>query len=326
MIPTPILFDRYRIGKEDPLPHNIPLEGAVAITRDTTHHGFVGKGIFTVQSVHNAFMRLFGKPKADTHLRHGVIVLGRDPNPEKPNNLLIAHSTLSGIKMSSWNYHTDSDMTQFMLWVPKSENLREALVQHANQTAYNRYKADDPDYTVQRADFSYPDIAKGIFYNHRSTPSRASMELTARATAQLLIGEQFLDEEQRPQSFFCTPYVITVLQGTLLLDKLRKREIKRLAKQEVQELQDQIFVALMTHAHRRHRADHALSKLSKEFWENPVIHLNGRYVLSCYAARALDKVSDVSRLQDNRESLRPRRHRKHHHHHRKTHVHSFPRY
>ena len=62
-----------------------------------------------------------------------------------------------------------------------------------------------------------------LFHNDRSQagnvmgpfPSEKSMRSTAYLIADLMLGHQFLDENQQPKAFYCIPYTLGVLQGGL---------------------------------------------------------------------------------------------------------------
>jgi hypothetical protein len=296
-------FQCWTVPKAQDFPPEIDLTGCVVITSDTDHKGWLGKLIYTAQKTHNTFMRLAGRPKVNCDLRHASIILGKDPNPDKPDAFLIAHSGYTGIKTASWNPKTDPAITDTIIWMPCESRVREALHRAADQTAYNSQFVD-PEYRVEKAHFSFKDMGVAMFRNHQTTPSHHVMERTARATAQLLVGDQLLNASgDAPQSFFCSAYVMTLLQAVLMLDALSDEEQTALADgqtgsaKEVTRLANRILDALEDDS----VDDPIFKNLSDHFWSDSICQLDGRYVYSCYAAAALDKVSlPVTRARPSR--------------------------
>lgn len=296
-VDQPPLFDKWIIPKNQDLPDDSNIEGVIAITRDTHHQGVLGKLIFVAQKIHNSVMKLFGWEAADVNLRHGMIILGKDLNPNKPDNYLIAHSVLTGIKVSSWNPKTDPTITETVFWSPREQRLRDAIIKYTRQSAFDSH-ANEPDYKVQPADFSKKDMIFALFHNHRTTPSRDAMLHTSRAAVQLLVGEQLMNSKgSKPKSFFCTPYVTTLLQGILMMEALDPAERQQLTLGRVTTptrvdcLARILLDALETRAHTIEGTHPGLMRLSERYWSNPICQLNGRYVYSCYAALKFDQLS-----------------------------------
>ncbi|MFQ5729006.1 MAG: hypothetical protein ACE5GN_01425 [Waddliaceae bacterium] len=271
----------------------IDLRGCVAITQDAKHQGWLHKVMWLAQRIHTFIL---GRWKCDSTFCHGMIILDRDRTGRKgkEDNLIVAHSVLDGIHTSSCNYLKEKHVTGLVVYRPVDPKLRELLIKHGNRTAYTdpRFQTDPSatDYKVQKAGFSFFDFISSCFRNLFSAPSNITKKHTARIVADLLMDNQILDSKgKKPHAFFCMPYVMSVLQGSMLIQALSDEDKKALLVDEQGKPKSRkaLAKAIYSKIKKKDNAD----ALSRAYWDSKICQQNARYITSCYAAKELDKVS-----------------------------------
>jgi hypothetical protein len=101
----------------------------------------------------------------------------------------------------------------------------------------------------------------------------------------LLRGEQLCDKAGNLRSFFCSAYAITILQGSIIINAMTEKE-----KSELEKAGDRHAVAAKILSHLNDtQSDHSITQT---FLNNKICRLDGRYIMSCYAEKILDKFSD----------------------------------
>ena len=120
-----------------------------------------------------------------------------------------------------------------------------------------------------------------FFHNRSKKPSQRAQKRLAYAIADLLKGEQLLDKDGEPRSYFCTPYVTTLLQTSIVIDELKAQQMNE------NKTRDDLAVKILKRLEGKSK-NHSLSHLFKT---NPIMSLDARFLMSAYAAEALDSVS-----------------------------------
>ena len=129
-----------------------------------------------------------------------------------------------------------------------------------------------------------------MFRKGLEPPTKASKKQLARAAADLLNGNQFLDKGgDSPHSFFCIPYAFSVIQGTALLSSLNEKEKiellcdfngNRVSRNKVAR---RIYTLLLEEG----------SPLNKIFKESQLLQANPRFMMSYQAKNLLDDFSEI---------------------------------
>lgn len=256
----------------------IDLSGSIALTRDSKPRGrFLHCLIWLIQKIHAV---LFGK-KVDPFMMHGLLILGNDP--KKEDHLIIAHSVFSGIQTASRNYLKMSDVTEMVIYIPKDEKLRQMLINYGFQTAYTapQFRKENRLYGKEHPQFSIYDMATSAFNCRRGAKTKEAISRISYVAADLLLGNQILDKKGKPASFYCTPYIFSMLQASALIRGLKQREVKRMIKGHSR---DQIAGIIAS------KIQNPRSGLS-HIYQTPICKRHPQWVMSSYASRALDKLS-----------------------------------
>ncbi|NGX42332.1 MAG: hypothetical protein K940chlam7_00610 [Chlamydiae bacterium] len=276
--------------------NKIDLSGCIAITRDTKHKGILHILIWVAQKIHSF---LFGRRNTDANLVHTSIILKSDGKKEKPDHLVLAHALLGGIHTTSQSYFNKKDerVTEFVVWRPIDPKLQELLLKHADQTVFNKKREEQEgvDYRIRKAGFGIVDMIGSTFRSTSKTPSQGAISRTANVVADLLLGNQILDKKgEKPHQFFCTPYVMSVLQGSLLIQALSDENKEKLLHDEDGNTRSREELAHIIYCKISQKSD--ASTISKAYWNSRICQLNARYLQSCYAADALDEVSNLVKV------------------------------
>lgn len=289
-------FVRYVLPYNSELPRDIDFSGSISINHDRNHVGWLHILVWIVQKIHSW---VFGRT-IDADFVHGLIITGRDRNPAKPNNLLIAHSAFTGIKSASHDYlhDKDGDITEMYIYVPKDPRLRQLLSKFGQQTVYIPEKFLEREQPPRaKPSFSICDMLESILHNRPLTKnSRRGLKEIARnanVVADLILGNQLLNKRETARPYFCTAYAYTVLQGSMLVASLTDQEIEQI-KQSERGPRTRAEVAAIIY--QRLRTQNPLDALSKTFWTNPLCQVNSRFLLSGYAQQVLDANADKSDL------------------------------
>jgi hypothetical protein len=270
----------------DQLPEGIELRGCIAFTKDTRRRTLFNIMVSLAQKLH-AF--IFNRKDDDTNVCHGFLIMNCDD--KRPNNLIISHSTIKGIRTTSRNYLIDPAATEIVIYVPKEKALRDLIERYGHQTAYTdpafRTDGNTKNERMEMPKFSFKDLISSIFHKKESKSSKVKKR-TSYVVTDLLMGQQIKNRLNRPKPFFCSPYVLSVLQVSLLLKQLSEEQKFHLINQDGQPLdRNAIAKSILGKIETYDEAD----PLSKSYFLNRICRLDARFAPSCYTARALDKVS-----------------------------------
>lgn len=254
----------------------IDLAGSLVFTQDTT---VTGPFHVLIHFAQRLYFLLFGhknKP-INPFLMHGMIILNRQDD----GKILYAHSSFGGIKTGCKKYLDEPDVTELVIYRPKDDALRGRISTLARQSAYvpPKHRSGQKGLDLDAAGrFSYLDNIRSFFIK-KQYPVIDSQRIKKRlshAVDDLYHGRTILNRKGKPRDFFCTPYVLTILQAAVLLQNLSDEDAK---------------------AHPNDLANHVFTKLNnsddndpirKCFLEHSFMQLDGRFTMTAYAARVLD--------------------------------------
>jgi hypothetical protein len=272
--------------------------GLLVLGRDDTNMKPAKRTVET--SFCQDFKACFCKPKVDPST---ALMLNPDGTPvlRKDRNLIIAHSVFDGIETGSRDYLSEHDVTELHVYVPNNEQLRSLMLKHIKQTVFDKKKdaavqlatkedvAGQPKPSKKRlAAFSICNMICSVFNNFRESYRTENIrKRTAYLVADLLMGNQILDKKGNPKSFYCTPYMVAVLQGSMLINSLNGKTEELLRDGNTLRTRDQIAGIIAGRIASKIDSD----PLSKTYWENPVCGLNSRFVMSSYVTNDFDKIS-----------------------------------
>lgn len=292
-LPAPILeFDKYVFKKNEVIPKNLDLRGAIIVERDTKHHGFLHVLLWIFQKIHAFFC---GTKGVDSNMGHGSIIMGHG---KRENELLINHSALSrGVATSKLNFTTHKLSTEIYIYVPKNNALKDMVATHCAQTCYDRNGLHGRVSQKNMSRFSVADMMAAPFCRMRKNPNESTLRRTAAVVTDLLMGQQFLNARgNAPQNFFCTPYIASLLVGSHLIQNLKEGEKELLLEKRSGEKRTRKEVADLIY--------HSISKkiptnsLSAAYWENEICRQNLRYLMSGQFVRMLDNSSTLRNNAD----------------------------
>lgn len=281
-----IQFDKYIFKKHDNIPQDLDLRGAIVIERDTNHRGFLHFLLWIAQKIYAFF---FSK-KVDANLGHTSIIMGRGL---KPNDLIYNHSSVSyGIGTSKLNHKAHKQVTEIIIYVPKSQELKDLLFEYAKQTCHDSRGKYGNVPKEQMGKFSTGDMLGSVFHGLKKHPSEEVLKRTANTVTDLLMGQRLLNEQgKKSQNLFCTPYVASLLVGTHLIQSLKPGEKELLlekedgSKRSRREVSSLIYHSIKTKI--------PTNSLSRAYWNNKISYQNLRFLTSAQFARILDKTSTL---------------------------------
>lgn len=289
--PLKIEFDRYYFRKDEIIPPSLDLRGAIVIEEDVKHTGWLHKIMYIVQIIHQFLSKLFGwvKKPINPNLCHGSIVMDRVTDSK---NIFIGdHSLLeNGVKTTTMNWHDQKNITNLIIYVPKNPELKELILKHAKQTCYEETGKYGHTDTKRTSRFSTKDLLMCSFHRPLKKPTKEMQKRTARAVADLLMGNQFLDQKgKKPRSFFCIPYMTSVLTGSNLIQSLQPGEKELLLERKDGTKRTRDEVAKLIYLSIRDR--HDTNSLSRAYWGNPINQIDTRYLGTGYLSNYFDQVS-----------------------------------
>lgn len=281
-----ITFEKIVLGKDDQVTRN--LKGSVSLTRDDNHTGWLHILIYIGQIINAIFT---GRDLRNVNLCHGQVILGVNKAPGKENHLILAHGLFDGIKTTSEDHKTDKIITSVNIYLPVDEKMRNLFVKFAEQTAANFKKEGidpkAPDFKEQLkrkvAPFSIPDLLLSFFHKQEIKPSEEQRKKAAFAAADLLKGDKLRDASGNFASYYCTAYMMTLLQGTSLVSALSNQELESLSKLSREEIADHLF--------KRMEMKKEGDFLAATYWENEFMQADARYTMSYFAGDLLDRAS-----------------------------------
>jgi hypothetical protein len=268
------------------------LRGSAALTIDEHHTGWLHILIYVGQ-VLNAFFT--GKKMDSVNLCHGEVILGVNPSPGKQDQLLLAHGLFNGIKTTSEDHKKDEVITGINIYRPVDERMRDLFAQFAEQTAVNFKKEGiDPkskDFKSRLrkevGQFSIKDMIFSVFHKQVIKPAEDLQKQAAFAAADLLKGDKLLDENGNLASYYCTGYLMTLMQGTALVSALSDKEqetLKGKSREEIAQL-------LVSRIKEKQEGDH----LAATYWENEFMQVDARFTMSYFAGEVFDKASGITK-------------------------------
>ncbi len=269
--------------------------GCLAITRDTKHRGYYHIIFYIFQSIH---AWITGRKNVDPNINHAMILVNRNNIEDHSRDFITAHAVKDSdkgsgdIKTIRTTYLDDYDVTQMIIYVPKEEKLRALLCKNAQQTSClsrSLKLADDENKKLMK--FSFFDIIGTFFRNKRKQTqiqkvSEAAKERLAYLVADLLKGTQIFEKDGvNPRSFICSAYAMSILQGSMIINALTPTDLE-----ELQNIKDRHVLAHKILDYMNDEtSEHSLSKCYRN---NKVCRLDARFLMSSYAAKRLDKLSE----------------------------------
>lgn len=277
------------------------LAGSIAITRDTKHVGWAHKLIYYGQLIQS---KLFGRShNLDANLCHSMILLGA-PKQKKEGEkhpFLLAHSAFEGVCTSKHDYLADNDVTEIVVYRPVDEKIRQLFQEHCDQTAYvGIEKLRKPISPEVKSTFSFGGLVRSFFLNRKhkvcNMPPKIAMERTAYVVADLLLGNQLLDKEGKPKSFFCSAYATSVLQGTFIINDLqiadeRARTQFLKAADGAASLNRKELAEKILGSFSNDNGEEFSKTLHNAYQGKKIARLDGSNIMSAYLAKTLDKLT-----------------------------------
>ncbi len=278
-----IHFDKYTFSKNQPIPDDMQLRGAIGITRDTKHANNLHRFFFVMQKVYHKVHRM---KDHDANLCHGMVLLdfkakditaGLSPVTEEPTRKkgrapkkptvkrvidpnkkmqYLAHGVFRGIVRSHRDYLEDKDCTELVVYIPKNEKLRERIAKFAEQSSVEarderanaaKRKKDKKAPRIAINPFSIPDMLKS-FFHFGTKPTERKMRRTALAVTDLLQGHMPMDRKGHNRGYFCMPYAMTILQSAMIAETLEESEIEEIGKMERKAAAEFIYKKIKDHA------------------------------------------------------------------------------
>ncbi len=283
------------------------LAGSFAISRDTGHNGtWSWHPLFYVgQKIHKFVRQRHG----DENMCHGMIYLEKvqpDPGQESTYPFLIAHAIAEGVHTSKDDYVPQEDVTEVVVYRPRSDSFRKEIIRHSLQTAFNNHSEllhENPPNAI--SPFSYFQLIASGFCNGKhevcgkegSRPTWKMMENSAYFFADLFLGNQILDSNGEPKAMFCNAYATGILQGSFIWDSLKKKFTEEQLKDFIQKkgndkLDRQVLahkiLQCFRHDDRKNPVAHELWRL---YWGNKFVRMNFENLMSIYLTKNLDKLS-----------------------------------
>jgi len=284
---SPVLFDKYVIAKGEKIPESLPLSGAIIVTRDKKHHGWLHKLFFIAQKTHNFLFRR----QDDASMAHWAVILERDG--DSANRHIVAHAVFPQIQQGIRNYLDPNslqskDVTELIVYVPKNGNLRSQIANSADNSACRQEIIKTVQAENGKGQISLSDMFLSFFKKPSLHPSKRTIKRSALTMADLLQKESIRDRKSYKRNLYCTAYATLVLQSSLLINTLSTDEQEKLRQLPRKELSQLLF--------KRLKKCRLGDKLSEAFWENPICQLNCRFATSSFATSVLDMQAEVHPL------------------------------
>ena len=203
------IFNKTEVSDYRKLPDD--LRGSIAITRDEKSIGMFHKLFKFFQTIDNNTMRNGQLSFGDINLCHSFIIL--DNKADENGNLHVAHADAAGLIKEKRNYLGQNDVTSIVIYTPKDKEFAELLAKNAEQCQVG-----------ETAKYAYKHLMGTLF--HKKERQRAftknRTKYLGHAVAHLMNGEQIKDKKGTPLPLICTGFVLTNLQATVLMHKIRQ--------------------------------------------------------------------------------------------------------
>jgi hypothetical protein len=279
-------------------------KGSITFSRDVRHYTWIHKIIFLFQKIQSW---MTGRAyKTDADVCHGAIILGKGRQKEnKPHPFLVAHALTNGVVTSNWDALQDKDVTEILIYRPVDEKMREIYRKNAVRTAFVPVKefrtAESP---LKKHNVTLWDMFSTIFHNRPHSVCskhgpicKRMKKRTAAIVADCLLGNQPLNDKEKPESFFCASYLSTMLQGSLFMRALDEGISEGQKKHFLND--DKNYP--LKRCHLIKKIQHALEKedkddvVAKRLWEvysrSKLARFDTKYTMSAYTVKKLDKLS-----------------------------------
>lgn len=277
------LFEKIVIKAGTDIPENLDVRGCIAFTRDKKLVGFLHKLIYLVQKILAIFHR---RPLFDPYMMHGVIVLEKDKR--RPGRLIVSHAVKhkdAEIKSDSTDHIHKNEVTEMIFYRPRNPKLIELLANYGAQTCFPSHIPENERGSAGnrgRGKFSIPTMIACVFVP--PTLRRHADKRIAMIAADLLLKNQLKTVNGKKQeSFFCTPYALAVLQGSVIVNAIPEAE-----KEKLIQLNDR---AKITDAIFRRYKEKTQDPISKTYWENKILRIKTRFASSAQVCEVLDSLS-----------------------------------
>jgi hypothetical protein len=115
--------------------------------------------------------------------------------------------------------------------------------------------------------------------------SVAAKERLAYLIADLLLGRQFAEKDGKQlRSFYCVSYVLSILQGSMIIHAMTPEEIQELKnKGNREEMAEEILTYIQDK-----ESGHTISEI---YHRNKICRLDSRFIMASYITKILDKYS-----------------------------------
>lgn len=279
------------------------LHGAIAFSRDERHVSIIHKLIYLFQK----FVSLVTgtSRKIDPDYCHGMVILGKGKagKKDKVHPWLVAHALFSGIQTSNWDFLQDKDVTNVVIYRPIDATLRDIYKKNAERTAFVDKKELRTELSpLRKHRFSLWDMATTFFHNKPHSVcgkhgpiSERMQRRTASIVADLLLGNQPLNDRGKLESFFCTSYATTILQGSFILRALEGvDEAARQAfiSEKGSALDRQQLIEKIEQSFKKEDTTNAFAqRLWKVYTTHKLARMDTQFTMSAFAATKLDKLS-----------------------------------
>ena len=131
--------------------------------------------------------------------------------------------------------------------------------------------------------FAIATMISSLFHRQVVKPVEQAQRQAAYAAADLLRGDKLRDEKGNLASYFCTGYVMTLMQGTALVHALNDEEQNLLQGKSRDEIARHILDRIKEKKNR--------DRLAATYWENEFMQMDARHSMSYAAGDILNKAS-----------------------------------
>ena len=269
---------------------NDKLIGAIAITQDNNHKGWLHVLIYIGQVVNALFT---GKNRKNVNLCHSEVIIGINESEGKKGDLLLAHAIFGGIKTTSESHKKDEIITGVCVYRPVDRKISIFCQKYAKQTAVNFKDAGlspkNPDFKSRMkkevVEFSMAKMISSVFHRQMVKPKAQVQKNIAYAVADLIKGDKLRDEKGRLASYFCTAYVLTLAQATAFISTLDDLDIKVMQFVNREQIAERVL--------KRITAKKEGDILAATYWDNEFMQLDANHTMSYAAGDVLDRASGV---------------------------------
>ena len=283
--------------------------GSIAFSRDVRHVTAIHKIIFVFQKILALLTRRLHT--VDANICHGMVIVGKGIPGKKGviHPFIVAEALFDGVQTRNADYLQDKDVTNILIYRPRDEKLRDIFQKNAYRTAIIKKKEyQPPGYTTQKHEFSLRKMATSFLFNrkHRvcgrygAVPESLKRK-TASIVADMLQHSQPLDREGNLDSFFCTSYASTILQGSIIMRALDDvdEEVKKKFCSDSQGItlhRDDLIKKIQLSFDKQNQTDPVSQRLHSVYTSTKLARFDAEFTMSAIMSKKLDKLS-VFRLR-----------------------------